>query len=181
MVDAKRVIEKYKAQEDEEKKTQKTLRAEIAQLKAGGAGAGGEGGGGGGGQQAAKMEELEMQVAQLKMNLATAAEDADTSKSKLEKFKAAASEKMKQDRARYLEHLQVRARACSVWRACVRAGGRACAHARALASCTHAARHRRQHNNRDHHGAEYQRWDRGERGSRRTHAFGGHGRRRRRP
>ncbi len=106
MVDAKRVIEKYKAQEEEEKKTQETLRAEIVQLKADGAGAGGGGGEGGGGQQAAKMEELEMQVAQLKMNLAAAAEEADTSKSKLEKFKAAASEKMKQDRARYLEHLQ---------------------------------------------------------------------------
>jgi hypothetical protein len=48
-----------------------------------------------------------VQVAQLKMNLAAAAEDADTSKSKLEKFKAAAAEKMKQDRAKYLEHLQV--------------------------------------------------------------------------
>ena len=48
-----------------------------------------------------------IQVAQLKMNLAAVAEEADTSKGKLEKFKIAAAEKLKLDRAKYLQHLQV--------------------------------------------------------------------------
>ena len=48
-----------------------------------------------------------MQVAQLKMNLAAAAEEVDAGKTKLEKFKSAATEKLRADRVKYTEHLKV--------------------------------------------------------------------------
>ena len=54
-----------------------------------------------------------VQVAQLKMNLATATEEVDSWKSKLEKFKVAAAEKLKQDREKYVEHLQVSTHFCA--------------------------------------------------------------------
>ena len=117
MVDAKRVIEKYKTQEDEARKSFDALNQELTAVKA----AAGERdvtaaseGEGCAPEEAseklkaatAKLEELEMTVAQLKMNLAGATEEAEAAKIKLEKFKAAAAEKVKQDRAKYLQHLQ---------------------------------------------------------------------------
>ena len=62
-MDAKRVIDKYKAEAAVEQQNQEALRQEIAQLKAQGGGGAGGGGGGAGGNQAAKMDELEMQAA----------------------------------------------------------------------------------------------------------------------
>ena len=44
MMDAKRVIDKYKAEAEVEQKTQEALRQEIGQLKAQGGGGGGGGG-----------------------------------------------------------------------------------------------------------------------------------------
>jgi hypothetical protein len=55
------------------------------------------------------------------MNLAAVTEEADASKNKLEKYKVAATERMKADRAKYLEHLQVRCLVSAL--ACFSSGG----------------------------------------------------------
>jgi chromosome segregation ATPase len=90
MTDAKRIFEKYKSEGEEVKQREAALQAQIDQLKQGGAG----------------REEMEMQVAALKRDLAQTAEDLDATRTKLQQFKRAAEEKIKSDRAKYLAHLE---------------------------------------------------------------------------
>lgn len=90
MTDAKRIFEKYKSEGEEVKQREAALQTQIDQLKQGGAG----------------REEMEMQVAALKRDLAQTAEDLDATRTKLQQFKRAAEEKIKSDRAKYLAHLE---------------------------------------------------------------------------